>query len=206
MANKRVYHWTAAVRIEHWWHVAAMATLIFTGFYIHMPFLQGGGESMAWMRFGHFVSMYVLIFGLIVRTYLAFNSHTAADWKELMPLPSNLANIPDMLGYYMFLKDTHKPYKRYNPLQGLAYFIMGLIILVMAATGFALYDGWLSTSFAWVNVLLCGDEVTRVVHYLGMWLLICLTIVHIYFVLREEMVEKDRTFMSMVDGYKEVGE
>lgn len=206
MANKRVYQWTAAVRIEHWWHAAAMIVLIFTGLYIHWPFMEGGGETMAWMRFSHFVAMYVLIFGLIVRTYLAFNSKTAADWKELMPLPSNLAGIPDMLAYYLFMKDTHKKYDRYNPLQGLVYFLMGVVLLVMAATGFALHTGWLSGSFIWVNTVLGGDEVTRVVHYLGMWVLICMSVVHIYFVFREDLTEKKRTLLSMVDGYKEVSE
>lgn len=206
MAGKRVYLWTKAVRIEHWWHVAAMAALIATGFYIHMPYLKGGEATMAWMRFIHFVSMYVLIFGLIVRTYLAFNSKDAADWKEMFPLPRNLKGIPDMAAYYLFLKDSHADYGRYNPLQGTAYFVMGLLLIVMTCTGFALYDGWLHSTFAWVNPMLGGEAVTRLVHYLGMWLLICLTLVHIYFVIRQDAVEKDRTLMSMVDGYRETGE
>jgi len=206
MSRIKVYHWTAAVRIEHWWHVAAMTILVVTGFYIHSPFIAGGSETMAWMRFFHFVSMYVLIFGLIMRVYLAFNSMTAADWRELMPLPGNLAGIPDMLAYYLFLKDTHKKYERYNPLQGLTYFVMGLLILIMVCTGFAMHGGWLHSTFAWVNPMLGGEPVTRVVHFLGMWVLICLSAVHIYFVLRQDLLEKDRTLMSMVDGYRETGE
>ncbi len=204
MAKERVYHWTAAIRIEHWWHAAAMIALIATGFYIHSPYIAGGDDTMAWMRFIHFVSMYVLIFGFIVRVYLAFFSRTAADWKELFPLPRNLTDVPDMLAYYLFLKDTHKEYGRYNPLQGLVYFLMGVIILIMTATGFALYDGWLHGSFLWVNTLLGGDEVTRLVHFLGMWVLICMSVVHIYFVIRENVVSRDRTILSMVDGYKEM--
>jgi len=205
MANK-VYHWTAAVRIEHWWHAAAMVALTATGFYIHSPFMAGGTETMAWMRFIHFVSMYILIFGLIMRVYLSINSKTMPDLMDMLPTPRNLKGIPDVLACYLFLKDSHADYGRYNPLQGLAYFIMGLLLLVMAATGFALYDGWLHTSFAWVNPLLGGAPYTRVVHYLGMWALICLSLVHIYFVIRQDKLAKDRTLMSMVDGYKEVAE
>lgn len=203
MTAKRIYHWTVGVRIQHWWHVAAMLILIYSGFYIHMPFMEGGQDTMAWMRFSHFVSMYILIFGLIFRVYLSFNSKEQSDWKELLPTPGNLAGIPEMIAYYLFMKDSHRPYKRYNPLQGLVYFLMAILLFVMAATGFALYDGWLSGSFMWVNGMLGGDEVTRVVHFLGMWVLICMTAVHIYFVLRENMLEKNRTLMSMVDGYKE---
>ncbi len=203
MAQTKVYHWTAAVRIEHWWHAASMIVLVITGFYIHSPFIAGGSETMAWMRFFHFVSMYVLIFGLILRVYLAFNSKTAADWRELMPLPSNIAGIPEMIAYYLFLKKTHKKYERYNPLQGMVYFLMGVLILIMVATGFAMHSGWLHSTFAWVNNTLGGEPVTRVVHYLGMWVLLCMSAVHIYFVLRQDLTEKDRTFMSMIDGYKE---
>ena len=201
MAKKMVYHWTAAVRIHHWVNFAALAVLTFTGFYIYSPFMAGASETMAWNRFFHLVAGYVLVFGLIIRIYLMFNSRTQADWKELLPLPRNLANLPDVLAYYLFLKDTHKPYRRYNPLQGLTYFLMGLAILVMAATGFALHTGWLHGSFAWVNALLGGLPITRVVHFLGMWLLIILTMIHVYFVIRQNALEKDRTFMSMFDGY-----
>jgi len=201
MAKKRVYHWTAPIRLQHWVHVASLSVLIFTGFYIHSPFLAGGTETMAWNRFFHFIAAYFLIFGFIMRVYLMFNSKEAADWKELLPLPRNLKDIPDVVMYYLFLKDTHKPYKRYNPLQGLAYTFMGLLIIVLAATGFALHTGWLHTSFAWVNTVLGGIPITRVVHFLSMWLLIVITMVHIYFVLRQNALEKDRTLMSMVDGY-----
>lgn len=201
MAKERVYHWTAPIRLQHWVHVTSMALLIFTGFYIHSPFLAGGTDTMAWNRFFHFLAAYFLIFGFLMRAYLMFNSKEAADWRELLPLPQNLKDIPDVLGYYLFIKSSHKTYKRYNPLQALTYFVMGLLILVLAATGFALHTGWLHSNFAWVNTMLGGLSVTRVVHFLGMWLLIVLTTVHIYFVLRQNALEKDRTLMSMVDGY-----
>ena len=203
MASKKVYQWTAAVRIEHWWHAASMFVLVLTGLYIHSPFMKGGTDTMAWMRFFHFVSMYILIFGLIWRVYIAVNSKTAPDIMELLPLPKNLKGIPDVLGYYFFLKPSHKNYGRYNPMQALTYFVMGLVILVMTATGFALYEGWLHPLFAWVNPVMGGKEYTRVVHYLCMWVLICLSLVHIYIVTRQNILERDRTLMSMVDGYRE---
>jgi len=82
--------------------------------------------------------------------------------------------------------------------------MMGLLILIMAATGFALYTGWLHTWFAWVNTLLGGVSTTRVVHYLGMWALIYLSAIHIYMVIRQTLLQKDRTLMSMVDGCRAV--
>lgn len=201
MAKTRVYHWTAAVRIQHWTNLLAMAVLIYTGFYIHSPFLKGAEETMGWMRYFHFLFAYVLLFGFVARVYLMFRSRTAADWDELLPLPKNLMNIPDVLLYYMFVKNTHKHYNRYNPLQALTYFFMGIMILVMAATGFALHTGWMASSFQWVNTLLGGVMVTRVVHFLGMWILIIVSFAHLYFAIRTNYCEHDRCLMSMIDGY-----
>ena len=156
MAKQRVYHWTAAIRMHHFVNLVAMVVLVFTGFYIHSPFMAGGEETMAWMRWSHLIAAYLLLFGLVARIYLMFNSREAADWKELLPLPGNLANLPDIAMYYLFIKNTHKHYERYNPLQALAYVFMGVMIFVMAMTGFALHTGWLHNSFAWVNALLGG--------------------------------------------------
>jgi len=208
MAKQRVYHWTAAIRMHHFVNLVAMVVLVFTGFYIHSPFMAGGEETMAWMRWSHLIAAYLLLFGLVARIYLMFNSREAADWKELLPLPGNLANLPDIAMYYLFIKNTHRHYERYNPLQALAYVFMGVMIFVMAMTGFALHTGWLHNSFAWVNALLGGVMITRMVHFLGMWLLIIVSFVHVYFVLRQNALDHDRCFMSMIDGYclKEAGE
>ncbi|HEY3346012.1 MAG TPA: Ni/Fe-hydrogenase, b-type cytochrome subunit [Nitrospirota bacterium] len=201
MAKKLVYHWTAAVRIHHWVNLVALTLLVITGFYIHSPFMQGGGETMAWTRIVHLWMAYVLLFGLIARIYLMFNSRTGADWKELLPLPSNLKNIPDIALYYAFITNTHKHYSRYNPLQGLTYLFIGVMILFMAATGFALHTGWLHAQFNWVNTLVGGVMITRILHFFGMWILIIVSFMHVYFVLRQNALDHDRCFMSMFDGY-----
>jgi Ni/Fe-hydrogenase 1 B-type cytochrome subunit len=201
MPKAKVYHWTLAVRTQHWLHVGAIIVLVATGFYIHNPYMAGKSEMMAWMRWFHLVAAYILIFGFLARFYLMFNSREAADWKELCPLPQNLKNIPDIAAYYLFMKDTHKHYHRYNPLQALAYVMMGLMVVLMFITGAALRAGWLHSTFAWVNPMLGGVMITRIAHFLGMWVLILLTLVHVYFVLRQNALDRDRTLMSMVDGY-----
>ena len=88
--------------------------------------------------------------------------------------------------------------------QALAYLMMGLMVIFMAVTGFAMHTGWLHSSFAWVNPMLGGVMITRILHFFGMWVFIILSSVHLYFGLRQELLDKDRTMLSMVDGYKEV--
>ncbi len=111
---------------------------------------------MASTRFVHFVAAYVLVLGLVVRIYMAFRSTFAADWKDFS-IVANLKNVPDVLGYFLFIKGSHKDYQRYNPLQALAYLVTGLVIIFAALTGAALYHGHpfgfitCPDSFRWVQ-------------------------------------------------------
>lgn len=211
MERVYVYEWSRAYRIDHWVRVLAMAVLTFTGFYIHWPFLAagepGGVGIMAWMRFAHFISAYVLILGLIVRIYLAFNSTFDADWRDF-GIQKNIKNIPDVLLYYLFIKDTHKKYRRYNPMQALTYLFWIFLILFMALTGFALYHGKVfglfpaQDYFGWVSRLLGGESYTRIWHFLGMWIFIVTTAIHVYMAAMYAGVHRDHTFRSMFSGYK----
>ncbi len=206
MAKERyelVYEWNLAYRINHWVRAIAIFVLIFTGYYIYAPFIPGseGGYLMSWMRFLHFLSMYILILSLIA--YIYFN-----DIGALLPRWSLIRDIPDILGYYLFLKDTHKDYERFNPLQALTYFVWGLLIIVQIFTGFALYSGSVfglfdsQAAFGWVNRLLGGMPVTRLIHFAVMWIFIITIPVHIYMGILKDLTDRDRTFTSIFTGYK----
>ncbi len=204
------YEWNWTYRVQHWVRVLAMALLIITGFYIHWPYLTGSPEGflMSWMRFMHFISAYMLILGLIVRAYLAFFSKFYPDWRDIGSLWKNIKNSPDMLAYYLFLKDTHKEYPKYNPLQALTYFFWGFLIIFLATTGFALYDGTVfgifsaKASFGWVNSLLGGVTMTRLWHFAFMWVFIITIAIHIYMATLATFTNRDHTLRSMLTGYK----
>ncbi len=211
MERKYEYSWNLTYRIDHWVRALALAVLIFTGFYIHDPFISGGGPGsfpvMAWMRFAHFTAAYILILGLVVRVYLAFNSRFDADWRDFGIL-RNLRDIPDILPYYLFLKDTHKEYRRYNPLQALTYVFWVFLVIFLVLTGFALYRGQVfgfipaPDSFYWVNLLLGGEQNTRIWHFLAMWVFIITIAIHIYMATMTTWVRRDHTVRSMLSGYK----
>ncbi|MDD5171401.1 MAG: Ni/Fe-hydrogenase, b-type cytochrome subunit [Syntrophales bacterium] len=207
MIRKR--EWSPGYIIDHWVRFAAVAVLIFTGAYIHWPFLPGGagGFLMAWMRFFHFVAAYALMLGLIVRVYMAFRSTFDRDWRDFS-LPENLKKAPEMLGYYLFLKKSHGEYRKYNPLQALAYLFVAVIIVFAALTGAALYHGNLfgfipaPGSFRWVNALLGGESYTRIWHILVMWFFVIFMLIHVYMGVLATMVYKDKSIWSMFTGYK----
>jgi len=162
---------------------------------------------MAWIRFSHFAAAYVLVLGLVIRVYLAFNSAFDRDWKDFGIL-RNLRDVPDMLGYYLFMKGSHKDYRKYNPLQALAYLFIGLVIIFTAITGAALYKGMAfglinaAESFRWVTAMSGGESYTRIWHYLSMWIFIIFVGIHIYMSILASAVNKDKTFTSIFTGYK----
>jgi len=211
MEREYEYSWNLTYRIDHWVRVLALVVLVFTGFYIHWPFLPGGEPGgfavMAWMRFAHFTAAYIFILGLVVRLYLAFNSRFDADWRDFGVL-RNLRNIPDILLYYLFLKDTHKEYRRYNPMQALTYLFWIFLVIFLALTGFAIYRGRVfgiipaPDSFYWVNMLLGGEQNTRIWHFLAMWVFIITIAIHVYMATMTTWIRRDHTVRSMLSGYK----
>ena len=209
MANEMIKEWSLGYIVEHWVRVIAIAVLTFTGLFIHWPFITGGPESfiMAWNRFFHFVAAYALILGLVIRVYMAFKSTFDSDWKDFS-LVENMKNIPDILGYYLFIKGSHKDYRKYNPLQALAYLFVGVLIIFTGLTGGAIYHGNLfgfitcPDSFRWVNAMLGGESYTRIWHILTMWYFIIFVLVHMYMAIMISMVNKDKSFTSIFTGYK----
>ncbi len=214
--GEREYHyeWNWAYRIDHWVRVVAIVALTVTGFYIQSPwgeapvsYAANQWPVMAWMRFVHFAAAYVLLLGLVVRFYLAFNSKFDADWKDF-GVWRNLRNVPDIAAYYLFLKPSHKEYRRYNPLQALTYLFWAALIVVQALTGFALYHGNVfgvlqaPDRFLWVQHLLGGDVNTRLVHQFAMWIFIITAAVHVYMSAMVSWTKRDNSFRAMFSGYR----
>ncbi len=209
MVNEMKYEWDLAFRIEHWVRFIAVVILVATGFYIHWPFTSGGPGSyiMEWMRFFHFVSAYVLILGLVIRIYMAFNERYPSDQMDF-GIGEKFFGIGAMLGYYLFIKDSHKDYGRYNPLQELEYILVALMICITGLTGAALYKGHIfgfinaAVFFGWVNHLLGGESYVRIWHFLSMWVIIILVLVHVYMAVLKSLVDRDKTLTSIFTGYK----
>ena len=208
MKEELVKDWSLGYILDHWIRVVSIAVLVFTGIYIHTPFIAGGPDStiMASMRFFHFIAAYTVVLGLVVRVYMAFKSTFDADWKDFSII-ENLKNVPDVLAYYLFIKGSHKDYRKYNPLQAFAYLFTGIVIIFTAITGAAMYHGrpfliFPMESFRWVNNLLGGESYTRIWHILAMWYFIIFLLIHVYLAITISMINKDRTLSSIFTGYK----
>lgn len=179
-------------RIMHYVHLLSMVVLIFTGFFIHFPFLAA---PMGIMRLVHFIAMYVLVINLVARAYWAFFG-TPHDYREFFWSRQNRGTFWQIIKYYLFLQKKHPVTGKYNTLQKITYVFWALLILVQAYTGFSLY--WPTVPiFASFVTLAGGLFYVRMIHFLVMWVFIATAGLHLYLVLAEDIVQLPYMFFGI---------
>jgi Ni/Fe-hydrogenase 1 B-type cytochrome subunit len=88
------------------------------------------------------------------------------------------------------------------------FFMFVLGILFMIFTGLALYSegqgrGSLFGTFSgWVIPALGQSQDVHSLHHLGMWFLVCLTIVHVYAAIREDIMSRQTMITTMTNGWR----
>ncbi|MEQ8825402.1 MAG: Ni/Fe-hydrogenase, b-type cytochrome subunit [Filomicrobium sp.] len=216
-SEEAVYVYEAPVRIWHWVNALCILALCITGYLIGVPPPSVGGEAsesflFGWIRYIHFSAGYILIVGFLLRIYWAFVGNTHA--KEIFVPPVWKANFwEEMLHeikWYMMLTSEPKKYTGHNPLATLVMHIMfvwGTIFMIV--TGLALYGegtgmgtwqyDWFSS---WVIPMFGQSQDVHTWHRLGMWMIICFAIVHIYAAVREDIMSRQSIISSMFSGWR----
>ncbi|MGN0301307.1 MAG: cytochrome b/b6 domain-containing protein [Anaerotardibacter sp.] len=178
--------------ITHWINLICMALLIFTGFIIHFPFIAG---LTGVARGLHVFCGIILFLNFIVRVVLAFlvqsaptggTRNTVRDYKTWLPQKDNRHQGISWIKYYLFLKKDHPLSAKLGVPQKISYLAVGVLILIMAYTGFAL---WVPTAdwaiFAAGTAAVGGMMSMRIIHYFMMFVFICFTFIHVYLVFIE---------------------
>jgi len=207
-----VYLWSAPVRAMHWIAAACILTLVVTGFYIGRPYFMTSGEAsahflMGWVRFIHFTAAAVLVMTGIVRVYWLFAGNRFERLPALFPVSRrSLRNLMRTVIAYATLRPEKAPnFVGHNPLQQYSYTAVYLATVVMVATGFTLYgqsnpDGLIFRAFAWLPPLLGGLQEVRFVHHVLTWFFIIFIIMHVYFAVRSDYVERAGGVSSILTG------
>lgn len=215
--EEAVYVYEAPVRLWHWVNALSILALGLTGYLIGSPPPSVPGEAsdnflFGWIRYIHFAAAYILIVGFLLRIYWAFagNAHArqiflppvwkSGFWKEL---------ILEVGWYAMVVKEPMK-YSGHNPLATLVMhvmFVWGIIFMIV--TGLALYGqgtgmgSWQYSLFSsWVIPLFGQSQDVHSWHHLGMWLIICFAIIHIYAAVREDIMSRQSIISSMFSGWR----
>ena len=172
-----------AFRILHETIIVSIILLIITGFYIHRPFVDGGGFLMSLTRGVHFFFAAVLIIAVIVRVISMFVGRDR-DWNAFIPTFYDIMLLPKTIGYYLHINKEPETKKKYKPTQMLSYCVVFLMIVFQIISGLALNypDG----AFSWFTYGLFNNEIqVRIAHFVVNWLFILFIMIHVYLAIRE---------------------
>jgi len=214
--TRSVYVYEAPVRIWHWVNAIAITVLCLSGYFIGKPLPTMPGEAsanylMGYIRFAHFTAGYILAIGLIGRAYWALvGNHHARElfWVPLFQ-KAYWTEVLTMLKWYAFLIQKPGRYVGHNPLARLAMFTLFLGTCVfMIFTGFALYGegaqmgSWQERLFGWVIPLFGQSQDVHTWHRMGMWIMICFVIFHVYAAIREDIMGRQSIVSTMISGHR----
>lgn len=213
---QQVYVYEAPVRIWHWVTMLAMIVLVFTGYLIGSPWSGPSREATFTYFFGnvrlfHFLAAAVFVVAFVVRVYwaLAGNHHARSIFTPPVWSASWWSGLFRQALYYVFIRKEPPLWIGHNPLAQFAMFAMFVVgAFVTCLTGLSLFAeqyGWGSmwmNLFGWVNVLLGGSQTVRLVHHLAMYYLLTFAVIHMYMVIREDVMGGESVVGTMVNGLR----
>jgi Ni/Fe-hydrogenase 1 B-type cytochrome subunit len=210
-ARHTIYVWELPVRLVHWVIVLALFVLSVTGYYIHHPFVSGGGGpgqhgfTMGTIRFVHEISGFVFTAAVLVRVYWAFAGNRFASWRSLLPLTrAQRRDLRDSVSFYALRRLHPPPTNGHNPLAGLAYLGLYLGFLLSILSGLGLF-AWATqiptwqTLFGWTYSVIAVQQL-RLLHFLLMFVFGAFTIHHVYSAILVDVVERNGELSSIVTG------
>jgi Ni/Fe-hydrogenase 1 B-type cytochrome subunit len=186
VSTKEVRH-PLSFRILHEIIMVSILLLIVTGFYIHRPFVDGGGFLMAMTRGVHFFFAAILIIAAVARVVSMFIGRDR-DWRSFIPTGADFKLLPRTINYYAYISKEPELKKKYNPLQMISYCLAFILIVFQIISGLALKypDG----AFSWFNYGWFNNEIqVRMAHFVVTWLFIMFLMIHVYLSIREKFSE-----------------
>jgi len=213
------YVWEAPVRIWHWLMVLCILVLWVTGYFIGSPLPSVGGEAsdhfiLGYIRFAHFSAAYIFALLFVFRIYWAIVGNKQAREIFLVPIYMFTAEwwrgFFRVVGHYLFIRPKNEWHYGHNPLAMAAMFgmfVLGTVFMIV--TRFALYgeglgqNSWAFRLFSsWVIPLFGQSQDVHTWHHMGAWFLFWFAIVHLYFVVREDITLGLTVISSMFSGWR----
>ncbi len=215
--QQAVYVYEAPLRLWHWINALAIVVLCITGYLIGSPPPAVGGEAsdhflFGTIRFAHFVAAYALIIGFLGRVYWAWAGNDHAREIFLPPVARGRfwREMWHEIRWYAMIEKAPKRYTGHNPLAILSMHLLFVwCAIFMMVTGLALYGegtgpgSWQHRLFThWVIPLFGQSQTVHSWHHLGMWVIVCFAIVHIYAAVREDIMSGQSIISSMFSGWR----
>ena len=186
------------VRIMHWLNAIAMLMMITSGWgvYDDDPIL-GWLYFPDWARLGgwaassllwHFAAMWLLMVNGLF--YLIYGFATGRFRRKLLPIRVSefIETVRETLRFQL----AHEDLTRYNAVQKLLYLVVICAGVSQVVTGFAI---WKPVQLSWLTALFGGFQGARLVHFLGMSVIVGFLLVHVALA-----VFVPRTLWAMLTG------
>lgn len=162
-------------RLMHWIHLISILSLIITGFFIRYKLFES--HLQMWKRH-HYCFMLLIVANLIVRFIYAFVGKTKT-YKDFAIGKKDILNTPQVIQYYLFLRDHYTHVAKYASLQKLTYNMFWILLIFQTITGMAILapEAFLS----WINQPIATSVLfMRVLHVGITWFYIIATTIHVY--------------------------
>ena len=185
------------VRITHWINALAVLMMITSGWQIYnasplFPFTFPAEITLGgWLAGGiqwHFAAMWLFVInGLVYVTYGIVSGHFRRKFFPLSPVEIFRDVVNAFKG-----KLAHDDLSVYNAAQRAAYLALIVALVVLVASGLAI---WKPVQLYWLASLMGDYEGARLLHFFAMSLVAFIVVVHVLMV-----ILVPRTFPTMFTG------
>lgn len=216
VVRKYIYIWEVPVRLAHWGIFASIVILVFTGSYIHYPFINVTSIEqpylMGVMRTIHYITGTIFMFFVLLRIYWFFIGNEYASWRGSYS-PFNKKDIKlyiDYIKYYILLKKDVPHVLGHNPVAFSAYCVLYILFVLQIITGFALWglyhqNGIAYQLFGWIFSIV-NIQWARFYHYILIFLVGGFFINHIYSAVLFDFKTQSGEISAIFAGWKPLRE
>ena len=215
-AQIAIYVYQSPIRLWHWTNMVCIIILCVTGYFIGSPPSSMSGEAidhylMGYTRFLHFAAGQTMVFLFIGRIIFAFTGNHYARELFMLKFYSKewLSGFWEQFKWYMFARHRAPQFVGHNPVaQCIMFFGFVLPAIFMIISGLALYaEGlgmghWLYIFTDFMLLFVDNTQDIHTFHHLGMWVIICFVILHLYAAFREEIVSRQSMISTMISGWR----
>jgi thiosulfate reductase cytochrome b subunit len=201
--TNREFQHPLIIRLTHWLNFIALGIMVMSGLRIYNaspiweflkipPSLTLGGW-LAGARQWHFFGMWLFFLNGIV--WVVYNIASRHGRRTTLFSKSDASGLFPMIQYYLRIKKSHPPVKKYNALQKAAYTVVPLLAAGAVATGTAIY--W-PVQWSGLTSFFGGYDNARVWHFIFMSSLVLFFGGHLFMVL----IAGWSNFVSIITGWK----
>lgn len=211
-----IYVYQSPIRAWHWLNMFCIIVLCVSGYFIGSPPPTLSGEAsdhylMGYTRFAHFAAGQIMVYLFLGRIFFAFTGNKYAKELFLLPVHSQewRNGFLEQIKWYCFANNQAPQFVGHNPVaQCIMFFGFVLPAIFMIVSGLALYaEGlgmghWLYNVTDFMLLFFDGTMAIHTYHHLGMWVIICFIMLHLYAAFREELVSRQSMISTMISGWR----